>query len=145
MHIVTTFIFVVSWTILWFLSTNPDLMESMSLTDYLPPSIGSQCMQVIGGTLFLATFDFLISSIIFDAAGHVDCSTHAKLLESMITLREENDTLKLLLKVGSDTVFTNMWTSMEIASNWKQSIVVLILKRKVISNAVVITEVYHTI
>ena len=102
MHIVTTFIFVVSWTILWFLSTNPELMESMSLTDYLPPSIGSQCMQVIGGTLFLATFDFLISSIIFDAAGHVDCSTHAKLLESMITLREENDTLKLLLKVGSD-------------------------------------------
>ena len=102
MHIVTTLIMVTMWTILWVLSSNPDLMESMSIADYLPPSIGSQCMQVIGGTVFLATFDFLISSIIFDAAGHVDCQTHAKLLESMITLREENDTLKLLLKVGSD-------------------------------------------
>ena len=86
------------------LSDYPLLQSYLGIEGYLPPSIGLHALQVIGGTLFLGTFDYLISSIIFDAKGHVECEEHARVLEGMVTLREENDMLKLLLQEKRNTL-----------------------------------------
>jgi hypothetical protein len=55
----------------------------------------------VGGTLFLGMFDYLIENIVFDAQGHVTCQEHSRVLERMIDLREENETLKKMLKSSS--------------------------------------------
>ena len=46
-------------------------------------------------------FDYLIENIVFDAQGHVTCQEHSRVLERMIDLREENETLKKMLKSSS--------------------------------------------
>lgn len=98
MHIVTTLLMVVVWGGLGILSEYPDLVGDVGLQNYLPPNIKGDAMQVIGGVIFVALLDFLISSIIFDAKGHVDGETHSKMVKKMIELREENTILRSMVQ-----------------------------------------------
>jgi hypothetical protein len=98
MHVFTTLSVIFIFGSLGILSEYPQILIGIGMDGYLPPGIYSQSVQVTGAVLFLSTFDYLVSSIVFDAAGHVECSEHARVLEALITLREENDALKMLLK-----------------------------------------------
>ena len=85
------------WGSLGLLSEHPG---NFGLENYLPPNIGGHSLQVVGGVLFVALLDFLISSIVFDAQGHVDGETHARMVKRMIELREENVILRSMQKGG---------------------------------------------
>jgi hypothetical protein len=97
MHWITTLIVTSIWGVLGLLSDHRGVLKEMGLSDYVPPNMSSQAAQVIGGTLFLSIFDYLVENIIMDAQGNVTSGEHQRVLERMIDMREENEMLKRML------------------------------------------------